>query len=166
MTWSFVRNLGNKKMWLRKKRERVHSTCYSQPAVVVFSLFKVVWIRFLHFQTFSRIFLSFVYPVYSVMLTRLYIISNLIGKWIHLTESEWMRPTTSLEKSRRIPSAFWDLWRKLIFPFSHEAFEKVGSFFGPNATTHEINSSERANFSLSDGAKQNSVESIIWGMIF
>ena len=46
----------------------------------------------------------------------------------------------NLEKNRRIPSAFWDLRRKLIFPFSHEWFGKVDKFWGPNGTTHEINS--------------------------
>ena len=40
-----------------------------------------------------------------------------------------------------------------------EAFEEVAAFWGQNGTTHEINSSERVNFSLSDGAKQNSVSS-------
>ena len=45
-----------------------------------------------------------------------------------------------LEKSRRIPSAFWDLRRKSIFPFSHESFVEVGKFLGPNGTTHEIDS--------------------------
>ena len=68
----------------------------------------------------------------------------------------------SLEKSRRIPSAFLDLQRNLIFPFSHGAFEEVDKLWGPNETTHEIDSSERANFSLSDGAKQSSVGLIVF----
>ena len=50
--------------------------------------------------------------------------------------------------------------------FSHGAFAKVGKFLGPNDTTHEINSSERTNFSLSDGAKQNSVGSIVFELWF
>ena len=50
------------------------------------------------------------------------------------------RKRSSLEKSRRIPSAFWDLWRNLIFLFSHGEFEKVDVFFGPNGTTHAITS--------------------------
>ena len=49
-----------------------------------------------------------------------------------------------------------------MFPFSHEWFAKVDKFWGPNEPTPEINSSERANFSLSDGAKQNSVGSIVF----
>ena len=71
-----------------------------------------------------------------------------------------------LEKSRRIPSAFWDLRRKLIFPFSHESFAEVGNLWSPNGATHEINSYERAKFSLSDGAKQNSVGSIVFELWF
>ena len=71
-----------------------------------------------------------------------------------------------LEKSRRIPSTFWDLWRNWIFPFSREWFGEVGKFLGPNDTKYEINSSERANFSLSDGAKQNSVGSIVFELWF
>ena len=50
----------------------------------------------------------------------------------------------------------------MVFPLSCEWFAKVGNFLGPNETTHEINSSERANFSLSGGAKQNSVGSIVF----
>ena len=75
-------------------------------------------------------------------------------------------PITGLGKSRRIPSAFWDLRRKSIFPFSHAGFEKVDAFLGPNGTTHEIYSYERANFSLSDGAKQNFVGSIVFELWF
>ena len=48
----------------------------------------------------------------------------------------------------------------MVFPLSCEWFAKVGNFLGPNETTHEINSSERADFSLLDGAKQNQVQSI------
>ena len=39
---------------------------------------------------------------------------------------------------------------------------KVGKFWGPSEPTHEINSIERTNSSLSDGAKQNSVGSIVF----
>ena len=70
------------------------------------------------------------------------------------------------KKSRRIPSAFWDLRRKSIFPFFHEWFGKVDKFLGPNGAKHEINSSERSNYSLSDGAKQNSVRSIVFELWF
>ena len=73
-------------------------------------------------------------------------------------------PITGLGKSRRIPSAFLDLRRNSSFPFSLAEFAKVGLLFGPNATMHEISSSERANFSLSDGAKQNSVGSILFNL--
>ena len=44
------------------------------------------------------------------------------------------------ENSRRIPSAFRNLRRKSIFPFSHEWFAKVDQFLGPNDATHEIDS--------------------------
>ena len=45
------------------------------------------------------------------------------------------------------------------FLFSHEAF-------GLNDATHETNSYERANFSLSDGAKQNSMRSVVFELSF
>ena len=45
-----------------------------------------------------------------------------------------------LEKSRRIPSALWDIGKNLDFHFSYEVFGKVGLLFGSNGTTQEINS--------------------------
>ena len=50
----------------------------------------------------------------------------------------------------------------MVFRFSFEWFGEVGKFFEPNGTMHEINSYERANSPLSDGAKQNSVQSIVF----
>ena len=61
---------------------------------------------------------------------------------------------------------FWVPWRKVVFPFFHEAFGEIGQFWEPNETTHEINSYERANSPLSDGAKQNSVQSIVFLLWF
>ena len=39
---------------------------------------------------------------------------------------------------------------------------EIVGFLGPNGAKHEINSSERTNYSLSDGTKQNSVRSIVF----
>ena len=73
-----------------------------------------------------------------------------------------------LEKSHRFEDSktFWVPRRKKDFPFSHEWFGEVDKFLGPNGAKHEINSSERANYSLSDGAKQNSVRSIVFELWF
>ena len=49
----------------------------------------------------------------------------------------------------------------MVFPLSCEWFGEVGKFLGPNETTHEIHSKERANSPLSDDAKQNFVRSIV-----
>ena len=55
----------------------------------------------------------------------------------HLCDLElamrWIDHSVHLEKSR-------DSRRKIVFPFSHGAFEKVDKLLGLNGTTHEINS--------------------------
>ena len=50
-----------------------------------------------------------------------------------------------LEKSRRIPSDFWNLRRNLIFLFSHE-WLKVETFLMLNESTHEFGSLKKVNF--------------------
>ena len=60
--------------------------------------------------------------------------------WSNRIRSLILAITFSLEKSRRIPSDFWDLQRNPVFHFSGEAFEEVVAFWGQNETMHEINS--------------------------
>ena len=73
-----------------------------------------------------------------------------------------------LEKSRSFEdsSNFWDLQRKTVFPLLFEAFGKVAAFWGQNKSTHEIHSLERANLSLSNGAKQRSLRLLVFELWF
>ena len=59
-----------------------------------------------------------------------------------ICEMPWLLYSIIWKKVEETKSlrSFWVLQSLLDFPFSHEAFEQVGKFWGLNGATHEINS--------------------------
>ena len=68
----------------------------------------------------------------------------------------------NLEESQRFEESKTEFREEKLFPlFSWGVLRKLVLFWGLNGTTHEIDGKERADFSLSDGAKQNSLRSTV-----